>query len=986
MGYAIRLENKSSAATRLLFCTTGILLRRLEEDPTLSGTTHVIVDEVHERSVESDFLLMVLRDTLRDQRPDLRVILMSATLDEDLFSTYFATPPGTLPPPPLLPPPPPALPMPPANSVASLTGLVDLSANASATSLEGMEASAALAAAPGTDGAGTLLGASATPSPSPATDGSPTIGEVSSGPAARKMVAPAIVGNRADYKNAPCIRVPGRTYPVNTFHLEDALQITRHHVRQNADWARKFKPGERPFFGDGGPGDGGNALGGGFRGGGYGSGYGGGYGGGGKGFGGRGFYRRDRKNAAAAAVAGPTEADEKVDEKPKDPTDGELDYDSLRAPNRYGLYGEWVPRALAALEHSAVNVDLIVQLIGWLAHVNGPDDAAAKIKAELPTLPLATGGTRGRGAQGGAKGSGSNGTNGASASPTPPMTAVVEPGKPPPPSGPPPPHAFPGAGDAGPDAKGAVSVELAYGEAQAVLVFLQGIKEITAVQDALLCTREYSSEPARSWVLAVHSSVPPEEQRMAFAKPPPGVRKVVLATNIAETAITIDDVSFVIDCCRMKENRYDPATRMESLDDVPISIANAKQRRGRAGRCRPGVAFHLVTKRTLASAPSHQAPEVQRMPLDRLILAIKALNYDRPAAKVCAALIEPPSPEAVQRSIQDLCDLEALSRTTMAKRTASGGEEEEEIGEELTSLGLHLSRLPVDVHIGKLILLGAIFNRTNDVLTIAATLSTRTPFLSPVQRREEADAAKRRFAFNQSDHLTMLRAYNEWDALNGNAKFDFCRENFLGVRTLQTISGLKRQLLELLCDAGFVQSSVPLRVRHVESLGRRENGSDGVRLALAGFLSGDGVCPHCNKTGHLPSMCPLKINAPPPPPPPPPMGRPSAPSSCIIGGVTRDDGAEHEDRINDSPRETTPAKQSARVSPIIFDLTVRSCDLGSSSPRPQRVTAGPDSAGRTQFLTQRRFSVLTSYSKRRRLHRVILYRFFIHNPPIHNPV
>ena len=182
------------------------------------------------------------------------------------------------------------------------------------------------------------------------------------------------------------------------------------------------------------------------------------------------------------------------------------------------------------------------------------------------------------------------------------------------------------------------------GEAQAVLVFLQGIKEITAVQEALLSTREYAFEPARSWVLPIHSAVPPEEQRLAFARPPPGVRKVVLATNIAETAITIDDVSFVIDCCRMKENRYDATTRMESLEDVPISAANAKQRRGRAGRCRPGVAFHLVTRRTMNAAPSHQAPEVQRMPLDRLILGIKALNYDRPAAAVCAALIEPPSP------------------------------------------------------------------------------------------------------------------------------------------------------------------------------------------------------------------------------------------------------------------------------------------------------------------------------------------------------
>lgn len=257
------------------------------------------------------------------------------------------------------------------------------------------------------------------------------------------------------------------------------------------------------------------------------------------------------------------------------------------------------------------------------------------------------------------------------------------------------------------------------------------------------------------------------------------------------------------------------------------------------------------------------------MPLDRLVLAIKALNYDKSASAVCAALIEPPSPAAVQRSITDLVDLEALSRSVPFVCDGSSSPAEET--EELTALGLHLSRLPVDVHIGKLILLGAIFDRTNDVLTIAATLSTRTPFLSPLSRREEADAAKMRFACGMSDHLTMLRAYNEWDSLNGDAKFAFCRENFLGVRTLQAIGGLKRQLLELLNDAGFVSSGggAPPRARAVEALGRRVDGSDGVRLALAGHLDSDFSqlpfkCDACGRIGHLSIACPLK-NLPPTP-------------------------------------------------------------------------------------------------------------------------
>ncbi len=114
----------------------------------------------------------------------------------------------------------------------------------------------------------------------------------------------------------------------------------------------------------------------------------------------------------------------------------------------------------------------------------------------------------------------------------------------------------------------------------------------------------------------------------------------------------------------------------------------------------------------------------------------------------------------------------------------------------------------VPLQLGKLILLGAIFQKANDALTIAAILSSRSPFLSPMQRREEADAAKRRFAVGQSDHLTALAAYNEWDQLSGTTKFDFCRENFLGIRTLQAIAGLKQQLLELLCDSVTICSLV----------------------------------------------------------------------------------------------------------------------------------------------------------------------------------
>jgi len=172
----------------------------------------------------------------------------------------------------------------------------------------------------------------------------------------------------------------------------------------------------------------------------------------------------------------------------------------------------------------------------------------------------------------------------------------------------------------------------------------------------------------------------------------------------------------------------------------------------------------------------------------------------------------------VQRAVDELKFLEAM---TVDVETGA---------ETMTPLGVHLSHLPVDCRIGKLILLGAMFGVANDALTVAATLSYRSPFQSPLSKREEADRAKMAFATAQSDHLTVVRAYNEVDSIKGHAKYDFCRENFLSIKTLQTIAGLKRQFLELLSAAGFVRPG--LRSRAVESLGRRNGGCDGVALAL----------------------------------------------------------------------------------------------------------------------------------------------------------
>jgi len=372
----------------------------------------------------------------------------------------------------------------------------------------------------------------------------------------------------------------------------------------------------------------------------------------------------------------------------------------------------------------------------------------------------------------------------------------------------------------------------------AVLVFLPGAKEISTLQQALLQTPQFWKEPARSWILALHGSLPPEEQRKVFRRPPVGVKKVVLATNVAETSITIDDVSVVVDSARMKEMRFDSIRRLSSLEDVVVARSNARQRRGRAGRVAAGVAVHLITKyRHDNLIDDHQQPEVRRVPLEQLILRIHSIKTHlaegpstkgRNAAAVCAQLLQPPTPTAVEKAVEELVRLGALVV------------DHQEGTEELTPLGCHLARLPVDARIGKLILLGAVFGPevTDHALTIAAALTHQSPFQSPMHLRDQADRVRRCFAealandrMGLSDHLAVLSAYCEMDALPSGQKVDFCWSNYLAPKIMQAMGGLKRQLLEQLSSAGFVRPG--LRAHEIEALGHRD-GSDGVRLALLG--------------------------------------------------------------------------------------------------------------------------------------------------------
>ena len=326
-----------------------------------------------------------------------------------------------------------------------------------------------------------------------------------------------------------------------------------------------------------------------------------------------------------------------------------------------------------------------------------------------------------------------------------------------------------------------------------ILVFLPGLAEIQMVYDWLMDTKLFSPRSKQFILIPLHSTLTNEEQALVFRKAPQGQRKIVLSTNIAETSVTIDDCVFVIDCGQMKEKRFDSNRNMESLEVAWVSKANALQRKGRAGRVMPGVCIHLFTRpRFSYHILSQPVPEIHRIPLEPLLLRIKTIKnlQTRELQDVLQDIIEPPSIENVQAAIKRLQDVGAF-----------------DLDENLTPLGHHLSALPVDVRIGKLMLFGAIFQCLDSVLTIAAGLSFKSPFVSPFSKRKEADNRKRQFSLYFSDHLTVLNAYRKWKDVAKKSRYAaqcFTEENFLSNKTLQTLGEIKYQFLELLVSIGFV--------------------------------------------------------------------------------------------------------------------------------------------------------------------------------------
>ncbi|KAM1735057.1 hypothetical protein ACFX11_020446 [Malus domestica] len=576
VGYQVRLDSASNDKTKLLFCTTGILLRKFVGDKNLTGVTHVIVDEVHERSLLGDFLLIVLKNLIEKQSalntPKLKVILMSATVDSNLFSRYFG--------------------------------------------------------------------------------------------------------------NCPVITAEGRTHPVTTYYLEDIYESIDYQIASDSPASMRYGALTKEKAGPV-------------------------------------NNRRGKKNLVLSGWGD----DSLLSEETINP---------YYVPDSYQSYKEKTRQNLQRVNEDVIDYDLLEDLV---CHV---DETCSE---------------------------------------------------------------------------------------GAILVFLPGVSEIYTLVDKLSASYRFGG-PASDWILPLHSSVASTDQKKVFLRAPENIRKacfplnffslfalyllfypfimVIVATNIAETSITIDDVVYVIDCGKHKENRYNPQKKLSSMVEDWISRANARQRRGRAGRVKPGICFCLYTRyRFEKLMRPFQVPEMLRMPLVELCLQIKLLSLGYIKSFLSEAL-EPPREEAMTSSIKLLYEVGAL-----------------EADEELTPLGHHLAKLPVDVLIGKMMLYGGIFGCLSPILSISAFLSYKSPFIYPKDERQNVERAKLALltgkldgpsesndSDRQSDHLIMMSAYSKWEKIlrekGVKAAQNFCNSYFLSSSVMYMIRDMRIQFGTLLADIGLI--------------------------------------------------------------------------------------------------------------------------------------------------------------------------------------
>ncbi|XP_046842121.1 pre-mRNA-splicing factor ATP-dependent RNA helicase DHX16-like [Xenia sp. Carnegie-2017] len=308
-----------------------------------------------------------------------------------------------------------------------------------------------------------------------------------------------------------------------------------------------------------------------------------------------------------------------------------------------------------------------------------------------------------------------------------------------------------------------------------ILVFLTGQEEIEASFEILTeRTRKLGSKIKELIILPIYANLPSDMQAKIFEPTPPGARKVVLATNIAETSLTIDGIIYVIDPGFCKQKSYNPRTGMESLVVTPVSKASANQRAGRAGRVAAGKCFRLYTAWAYKNElEENTIPEIQRTNLGNVVLLLKSLGIND---LIHFDFMDPPPAETLILALEQLYALGALNHHG-----------------ELTKLGRRMAEFPVDPMMSKALIASEKYKCTEQILTIASMLSVNNAiFYRPKDKAVHADNARKNFFRPGGDHLTLLNVYEQWAETDYSTQW--CFENFIQHRSMKRARDVRDQL------------------------------------------------------------------------------------------------------------------------------------------------------------------------------------------------
>ncbi|MBA3311121.1 MAG: ATP-dependent RNA helicase HrpA, partial [Nocardioidaceae bacterium] len=371
-----------------------------------------------------------------------------------------------------------------------------------------------------------------------------------------------------------------------------------------------------------------------------------------------------------------------------------------------------------------------------------------------------------------------------------------------------------------------------------ILVFCSGEREIRDATDAL--KRVAPKRPIDAYdVLPLYARLSSAEQHRVFA--PHARRRVVLATNVAETSLTVPGIRYVVDTGLARVSRFSARTKVQRLPIEPISQASANQRTGRCGRVAAGICIRLYAEEDYAARPEFTDPEILRTNLASVVLQMTALGLGDIAA---FPFVEPPDTRSVQAGVQLLDEIGALDaaprqaggrRSRGGRDRATGLAPGRRTGEDhrLTKVGRQLVELPVDPRLGRMVIEADRNGCLREVITIVAALSIQDPRERPVERQEQADAKHRRFADAESDFASLLNLWrylseqqraSSSSAFRRTCKADFL--NYLRVREWQDLDAQVRQVVRRL---GFKLNSTPAAAAAIH------------RSLLAGLLSHIGM-------------------------------------------------------------------------------------------------------------------------------------------------